>query len=68
VENLLSVTTIRDVNNPTVEERMERIDTLLCILFSGLTSHPLANTLIPPAELAQLRAMLPKDIPPDGEA
>ena len=64
----MSVTTISDVNNPTVEERMARIDTLLCILFSGLTSHPLANTLIPPKELEELRAMLPKDVTPDGTA
>jgi len=47
---------------------MARIDTLLCILFSGLTSHPLANTLIPPKELEELRAMLPKDVTPDGTA
>jgi hypothetical protein len=53
--------TIVDANNPTVEERMARIDTLLCILFQGLTSHPLANTLIPPAELELLRAMLPNN-------
>ena len=60
--------TIIDTNNPTVEERMARIDTLLCILFQGLVSHPLANTLIPPKELEMLRAMLPKDIPINGEA
>jgi hypothetical protein len=57
--------TIVDVNNPTVEERMARIDTLLCILFQGLTSHPLANTLIPPKELELLRAMLSQT---DGQA
>lgn len=51
----------------TVEDRMTRIDTLLCILFQGLVSHPLANTLIPPKELEELRAMLPRDIPTDGE-
>jgi len=68
MENLLPVITVMDVNNPTVEERMARIDTLLCILFSGLTNHPLANTLIPPSELAQLRAMLPRDTSPNGEA
>lgn len=67
MENLLSVTMV-DTNNPTVEERMARIDTLLCILFQGLISHPLANTLIPPKELEELRRMLPKDVPPDGEA
>jgi hypothetical protein len=45
----------------TLEERVLRIDTLLCILFNGLTSHPLANQLIPPDELKQLRAILPQD-------
>ena len=44
----------------TLEDRMLRVDTLLCILFAGLVSHPLATTLIPPAELAQLRAILPQ--------
>lgn len=45
----------------TMEDRIERIDILLCILFHGLTSHPLANTLIPPDQLAQLKALLPRD-------
>lgn len=44
----------------TVEQRLIRIDTLLCILFGGLTSHPLANTLVPPAELEELKRILPK--------
>jgi len=43
----------------TTEQRLVRIDTLLCILFGGLTSHPLANTLVPPAELAELKPILP---------
>jgi hypothetical protein len=43
----------------TMEQRLVRIDTLLCILFGGLTSHPLANTLVPPAELAELKRILP---------
>lgn len=68
MEDLLSVTAITDVNNPTVEERLARIDTLLCILFQGLTSHPTANMLIPPKELAELRALLPRDAPSNGEA
>lgn len=59
----MTVTT--DKPKMTVEERMERIDTLLCILFGGLTSHPLANTLIPPAELAALKAMLPQTVSVD---
>jgi hypothetical protein len=42
-----------------MEQRLVRIDTLLCILFGGLTSHPLANTLVPPAELAELKRILP---------
>lgn len=45
---------------------MIRIDTLLCILFGGLTSHPLANTLIPPAELEQLKALLPQSVTIEG--
>jgi hypothetical protein len=45
----------------TLEQRMVRIDTLLCILFAGLTSHPMAKALIPEAELELLRALLPKD-------
>ena len=40
---------------------MARIDMLLCILFGGLTSHPLANTLIPPKELELLKSLLPQD-------
>jgi hypothetical protein len=44
----------------TLEERMMRIDTLLCILFGGLVAHPLATTLVPPDELDKLRAILPK--------
>lgn len=44
-----------------LEDRMVRIDTLLCILFAGLTSHPMAKALIPEAELAQLKALLPSD-------
>lgn len=50
-----------NANDPTDAERLVRIDTLLCVLFAGLTAHPLATTLIPPAELAQLRAILPTD-------
>jgi hypothetical protein len=49
----------------TLEKRILRIDTLLCILFGGLTSHPLANTLVPPAELAELRRLLPTPKPPE---
>jgi hypothetical protein len=45
----------------TDRQRLERIDMLLCILFSGLAAHPLATSLIPPAELAQLRAILPQE-------
>lgn len=46
-----------------MEQRLVRIDTLLCILFGGLTSHPLANTLVPPAELAELKRILPQSSP-----
>jgi hypothetical protein len=45
----------------TDRQRLERIDTLLCILFAGLTAHPLATSLIPPNELELLRNMLPQD-------
>lgn len=44
--------------NLTLEQRMARVDSLLCILFGGLVRHPLANTLLPPEELAELRNML----------
>lgn len=43
----------------TNEERLERIDTLLCLLFEGLVAHPLATTMIPPEQLEQLRRVLP---------
>jgi len=42
----------------TLEQRMIRIDTLMCILFGGLVRHPLANTMLPPEELAELRKLL----------
>lgn len=42
----------------TLEQRVARVDTLLCILFGGLCRHPLANTLLPPDELAELRVLL----------
>jgi hypothetical protein len=44
----------------TTDQRLVRIDTLLCILFGGLVNHPLANTLVPPAELAELKRILPQ--------
>lgn len=45
----------------TLEQRIVRLDTLLCILFAGLTSHPMAKAIIPEAELEQLKTLLPKD-------
>jgi hypothetical protein len=45
----------------TLEERIVRLDTLMCILFGGLVAHPLASSLVPPAELDRLRALLPKE-------
>lgn len=48
----------------TQEQRIARIDTLLCILFGGLCRHPLANTLLPPDELRELRVLLGIDPPP----
>lgn len=49
----------------TLEQRVMRVDTLLCILFGGLVRHPLANTMLPPEELAELRKLLGID-QPDG--
>jgi hypothetical protein len=45
----------------TLEQRVERLDTLMCILFSGLVNHPMAKAMIPENELEQLRAILPQD-------
>ena len=42
----------------TLEQRVMRCDTLLCVWFGGLLRHPLANTLLPPEELAELRRLL----------
>lgn len=64
---MTGVATVEQKHEMTVEERLARIDTLLCILFGGLTSHPLANTLIPPAELAMLKAMLPHSVSVETE-
>ena len=62
MEDLRSVTTtVKTGTDMTTEERMIRIDTLLCILFGGLVNHPLATTLVPPAELEQLKRILPQD-------
>jgi len=47
----------------TLEQRVARIDTLLCVLFGGLARHPLANTLLPPEELAEMRKLLGIDTP-----
>jgi hypothetical protein len=59
MENILSVTEESVVKQDlTLEQRITRCDTLLCILFGGLVRHPLANTLLPPEELAELRKLL----------
>lgn len=42
----------------TLEQRVERIDVLLCVWFGGMLRHPLANTMLPPEELAELRKLL----------
>lgn len=42
----------------TLEQRVMRVDTLLCVLFGGLVRHPLANTMLPPEELNELRKLL----------
>ena len=39
-------------------DRIIRIDALLCLLVGGIVSHPLATTMIPPVELAQLRTFV----------
>jgi hypothetical protein len=62
MEDLRTVTmTVTTTPEITLEDRMVRIDTLLCILFSGLVNHPMAKAMIPDTELAQLRALLPQD-------
>jgi hypothetical protein len=62
MEDLRTVTmTVTTTPEITLEDRMVRIDTLLCILFSGLVNHPMAKAMIPDNELAQLRALLPQD-------
>lgn len=43
-----------------MSERMQRVDTLLSLLFEGLVAHPLATTMIPPDQLEQLRKILNK--------
>lgn len=47
-----------------MEQRVLRIDTLMCVWFGGLLRHPLANTLLPPDELGELRKLLGIDQPP----
>ena len=42
----------------TIDDRIKRIDSLLCILFGGLVRHPMANTLVPPDELHELQRLL----------
>lgn len=42
----------------TLEQRVARIDVLLCVFFGGVLRHPLANTLLPPEELTELRKLL----------
>lgn len=61
MENILSVTVTEEMvlkQDLTLEQRVARVDTLLCVLFGGLVRHPLANTLLPPEELAELRKLL----------
>jgi len=53
--------TFRTGPDMTVDDRMMRIDTLLCILFGGLVAHPLASSIIPPEQIAQLKAILPQE-------
>lgn len=67
MENILSLVTEETVikQDLTLEQRVMRVDTLLCILFGGLVRHPLANTMLPPEELAELRKLLGID-QPDG--
>lgn len=47
----------------TLEQRLLRVDTLLCVLFGGLVRHPLANTMLPPEELNELRKLLGIEVP-----
>jgi len=62
MEDLRAVTAVFKTGpDMTSDERLMRVDTLLCILFGGLVNHPLATTLVPPAELEQLKRILPQD-------
>lgn len=59
MEDILSVTEDTVVSQSlTLEQRVMRVDTLLCVLFGGLVRHPLANTMLPPEELNELRKLL----------
>lgn len=42
----------------TTGERLWRIDQLLCLLFEGFMNHPLATSMIPPAELEQIKELV----------
>jgi hypothetical protein len=64
MEDLLSVTEETVVRQDlTLEQRLLRVDTLLCVLFGGLVRHPLANTMLPPEELNELRKLLGIEVP-----
>ena len=59
--NLLSVNVTEEsviAQDLTLEQRVMRVDTLMCIMFGGMLRHPLANTLLPPEELTELRKLL----------
>jgi hypothetical protein len=60
MENLLSIVNEESVmaQDLTLEQRVMRCDTLLCVLFGGFIRHPLANNLLPPEELTELRQLL----------
>jgi len=61
VANLLSVNVTEEsviAQDLTLEQRVMRVDTLMCIMFGGMLRHPLANTLLPPEELTELRKLL----------
>jgi len=62
MEDLCTVTAVFKTGpDMTSDERLMRVDTLLCILFGGLVNHPLATTLVPPEELEQLKRILPQE-------
>jgi hypothetical protein len=45
----------------TLEQRIIRLDMLMCLFFGAIIQHPMATSLVPPAELEKLREILPNE-------